>query len=97
MIDEAYDYTRAKSYLSTFNARTCTGITFFTYSGTIFAIHAHTSAQPSAQSTFETLSGTAEALARWIYIPIGPQDLITAFGWSGFSAGARFYVRIFDL
>ncbi|PTB43846.1 hypothetical protein M441DRAFT_77018 [Trichoderma asperellum CBS 433.97] len=89
-----YKYTRTKSYLSTLNARTCNGITFFTCCNMIWAIHAHTSAQPSAQSTFKTLNPKQQAVAQWVYVPISSGDFITAFGWSYTDNQARFFLRL---
>lgn len=59
----------------------------------IWAIHAHTSAQPSAQSTFKTLNLKQQSIARWVYVPISPGDYITAFGWSYTDNQVRFFVR----
>ncbi|KAI1506026.1 hypothetical protein F5X99DRAFT_404574 [Biscogniauxia marginata] len=57
-----------------------TGITFFFCHGNVYAIHAHTASAPSAKRTFESLSRRRQHTVTWLYVPIPPNDRITAFG-----------------
>ncbi|KND91539.1 hypothetical protein TOPH_03860 [Tolypocladium ophioglossoides CBS 100239] len=79
LVDSAYK--PPSSRLTTIQTRTCTGITFFISStGSLLGIHAHTSNQPSAQETFESLPRRQQNAVMWVYVPIW--DEITAFGIS---------------
>ncbi|KAH6604932.1 hypothetical protein Trco_006639 [Trichoderma cornu-damae] len=59
-----------------------TGITFFmsAKSGTVFAIHTHTSQAPSAVPTFSRLSKHQQWQACWIHVPFTSGDRLTHFG-----------------
>ncbi|KAL6790186.1 hypothetical protein GGI42DRAFT_365683 [Trichoderma sp. SZMC 28013] len=92
VIDTNYDYTHAKSHLTTIDTRSSSGITFFVASGFVWAIHTHTNTQPFAEDTFNALNQNMPLV--WVYVPLGMKDSISAFSWSRNSLKARFFLRL---
>ncbi|RSL54589.1 hypothetical protein CEP54_009813 [Fusarium duplospermum] len=85
--------------LKTIDPRDCTGVTFFLGSET-WAIHAHSSLEPTAESTFHKLSQERQHNVVWVYVPLPATDRVEAFGiqneWSNTGAprqGACYLLR----
>jgi len=68
--------------IRTIDLNEITGLTFFCSPtcSSFFAIHAHTSKAPSALSTFEKLPDRRQQCVYWIFLPLTPQERITAVG-----------------
>jgi hypothetical protein len=66
--------------LRTIDLDACSGLTFFMTSKDTYAIHAHTSAQPTARETFDKLSPRHQEISSWVYVPFSPYDQVQGFG-----------------
>ncbi|KAM6520197.1 hypothetical protein FALCPG4_013750 [Fusarium falciforme] len=85
--------------LRTIDPRGCTGVTFFLGSET-WAIHAHSSLEPTAESTFHKLSQERQHNVVWVHVPLPAKDCVEAFGiqneWSNTGTprqGACYLIR----
>ncbi|KAL6413025.1 hypothetical protein AUP68_02520 [Ilyonectria robusta] len=65
---------------ATIDLSNCTGITFFISFAETLAIHVHTPRTPCALTTFQRLSSQHQRSVAWVYLPLGGEDSITAFG-----------------
>lgn len=70
------------AHLHTIDLSGTTGITFFYhgYEGTLLAIHAHTTKEPTAVSTVQRLSRVDPDRLVWLYLPIPADDRIMRLG-----------------
>lgn len=78
--------------LGTIHTSNCTGITFFIASDSTYAVHAHTSSEPSAYSTFTNLTPGRQDSVAWVYVPI--QSDVMQFGFSHISKLPGHFARI---
>jgi hypothetical protein len=67
-------------YGRTVNLRDATGLTFFFAFDKVYAVHAHTPSQRSAEKTFERLPQRNHADVVWVYLPLPKNEDIVAFG-----------------
>ena len=73
----------------TIDLRRTTGITFFFCLDEVYAIHAHTSATPCAERTYERLPRRRQRTVTWLYLPLPSNDHVVAFGLQKQQSGSH--------
>lgn len=92
MLERIVVPTPPPCHLGTIQTRGCTGITFFIgFNDLIYAVHAHTRGQPSAQGTAKSLAPGHEGDVIWVYVPM--QGGLEEFGFSQLPDGAGYTCR----
>ncbi|KAK6854605.1 hypothetical protein PG995_009698 [Apiospora arundinis] len=65
------------------------GITLFFHHGLLVAVHGHDENSPSAKTTFNRLKLPSRGHIDWDYVPLAPNDEVTAFGIRPRTDGGR--------